>query len=124
MRPAKDYIRRWEMENQDAKLIAEGMVKSAEKIANAIIDNNTKNANAIIDSNTKNANAIIYNSTKNAEALRDGFKEVGKSLGGTKAELMMDVLLKQANGGDLPEPGSDEWNKCRDISKKVLEEFQ
>jgi len=101
------------MENQDAKLIAEGMVKSAEKLANAIIDNNTKNANAIIDSNTKNA-----------EALRDGFKEVGKSLGGTKAELMMDVLLKQANGGDLPEPGSDEWNKCRDISKKVLEEFQ
>jgi len=66
------------MEISEAEKMAQGMVQSAEKIANAIVDNNTKNA----------------------EVLREGFREVGKSLGGTKAELMMDVLLKQseANG--------------------------
>lgn len=91
------------MEVSDAETIAQAMVKSAEKIANAIVDNNTKNA----------------------QALREGFREVGKSLGGTKAELMMDVLLKQseANGGALPEPGSKEWNKCKEIAKQVLKEF-
>lgn len=91
------------MEISEAKIIAEGMVKAAEKIASAIVDNNTKNA----------------------EALREGFREVGRSLGGTKAELMMDVLLKQseANGGNMPEPGSNEWNKCKSVAKQVLEEF-
>ncbi len=46
-------------------------------------------------------------------------------LRGTRAELMMDVLLKQSetNGGKIPEPGSEGWNKSKEIAKQVLKEF-
>jgi len=106
------------MEISEAGKIAKGMVKAAEKSGKRIAKGMIKSAEEI-------ANAIIDNNTKNAEALKEGFREVGKSLGGTKAELMMDVLLKQseANGGNIPEPGSTEWNKCKSIAKQVLEEF-
>lgn len=68
---------------------------------------------------------LRINDSQNAEALKNGFREIGKSLGGTRAELMMDVLLKQSevNGGKIPEPGSEEWNKCKEIAKQVLKEF-
>jgi len=106
------------MSVSEARIIAEGMVKAVEKSGQKI-------AKGMIESAGEIANAIVDNNTKNAEALRDGFWGIRKSLGGTKAELMMDVLLKQseANGGNIPEPGSKEWNKCREIARQVLEEF-
>jgi hypothetical protein len=82
-------------------------------------------AKIITESAEKTGNAVIDNNTKNAEALRDGFREIGKSLGGTRAELMMDVLLKQseANGWNIPTPGSRKWNECKEVAKQVLREF-
>jgi hypothetical protein len=117
------------MKISEAEIIAEGMVKatekSGEKIAKGMVKSAETTAKCMTESVEKIANAIVDNNTKNAEALKEGFREVGKSLGGTRAELMMDVLLKQseANGGNIPEPGSEEWNKCKDIAKQVLEEF-
>jgi len=106
------------MKVSEAKIISEGMVKAAEKSGEKIADGMVRSAENI-------ANAIVDNNTKNAKALREGFREVGKSLGGTKAELMMDVLLKQSevNGGKIPEPGSEGWNMSKKIAKQVLEEF-
>lgn len=110
------------MQDSEAKIIAEGMVQAAERsgdrIARGMVKSAEKSAERI-------ANAIVDNNTKNAEALREGFRDVAKSLSGTKAELMMDVLLRrsEANGGDIPEPGSDEWNKCKQVATKVLKEF-
>jgi len=88
------------MRVSEAKIIAEGMVKAAEK------------------SGEKIAKGI-------KEGLCEGFSEVAKGLHGTRAELMMDVLLKQseANGGKIPDPGSEGWNKSREIAKQVLKEF-
>ena len=88
------------MKVSEAKIIAEGMVKAAEK------------------SGEKIAQGI-------KEGLCEGLSKVAEGLSGSKAELMMDVLLKQteANGGSIPEPGSKEWNKCKSIAKQVLEEF-
>jgi cell division septum initiation protein DivIVA len=105
--------------------IAKGMVKSAETTARSITESAEATAKSITQSTEKIANAIIDNNTKNAEALKEGFREVGKSLGGTRAELMMDVLLKQSetNGGNIPEPGSKKWNECKEIAKQVLKEF-
>lgn len=102
----------------EARVIAEGMVKAVEKSGEKI-------ARGIVESAGQIASAIIDNNTKNAEALREGFTGIRKSLGGTRAELMMHVLLKQseANGGNIPEPGSNEWNKCKSVAKQVLEEF-
>lgn len=102
----------------EAKIIAEAIVKASEKSGEKI-------AKGMTESAEKLANAIIDNNTKNAEALKEGFREVGKSLGGTRAELMMDVLLKQSesNGGTIPEPGSEGWNKSKEIAKHVLKEF-
>jgi hypothetical protein len=102
----------------EARIIAEGMVKAVERSGEKI-------ARGMIESAREIASAIIDNNTKNAEALGEGFRGIRKSLGGTKAELMMDVLLKQseANGGNIPEPGSNEWNRCKLVAKQVLEEF-
>jgi cell division septum initiation protein DivIVA len=117
------------MKISEAKIIAEAMVEAAEKsgdkVARGIVKSAETTAKGMTKSAEKIANAIIDNNTKNFEALKEGFREVGKCLSGTKAELMMDVLLKQseANGGNIPEPGSKEWNKCKDIAKQVLEEF-
>ena len=88
------------MKVSEVKVIAEAMVKAAEK------------------SGEKIARGL-------KEGLCEGFSEVAKGLGGTRAELMMDVLLKQseANGGNIPEPGSEGWNKSREIAKQVLKEF-
>ncbi len=110
---------------KSGKKIAKGMVKSAEATAKSITESAEATAKSITQSTEKIANAIIDNNTKNAEALRDGFREIGKSLGGTRAELMIDVLLKQseANGGNIPEPGSEKWNECKEIAKQVLKEF-
>ncbi len=101
------------------------MVKSAETTAKSITESAEATAKSIIKSTEKTANAIIDNNTKNAEALKEGFRHIGTSLGGTRAELMMDVLLKQSevNGGKIPEPGSDGWNKSKEIAKQVLKEF-
>jgi len=106
------------MKVSEAKIIAEGMVKAAEKSGEKIAEGMVRSAENI-------AAAIIDNNTKNADALKEGFREVGKSLGGTRAELMMDVLLKQSevNGGKIPEPGSEGWIKSKKIAKQVLEEF-
>lgn len=105
--------------------IAKGMVKSAETTAKSITESAETTVKGIIKSAEKTANAIIDNNTKNAEALKEGFRQIGTSLGGTRAELMMDVLLKQSevNGGKIPEPGSDGWNKSKEIAKQVLKEF-
>jgi len=105
--------------------IAKGMVKSAETTAKSITESAETTVKGIIKSAEKTANAIIDNNTKNAEALKEGFRQIGNSLGGTRAELMMDVLLKQseANGGKVPEPGSEGWNKSKEIAKQVLKEF-
>jgi len=117
------------MKDSEVKVIAEAMVKAAEisgeKIAKSMVKSAETTAKSITESAEKTANAIIDNNTKNAEALKEGFREVGKSLGGTRAELMMDVLLKQSetNGGKIPEPGSDGWNKSKEIAKQVLKEF-
>ena len=128
------------MEKEEAKIIVEGIEKMAEKIAegmtmaaeksgeriaNGMAKSAETTAKSIKESAEITANAIIDNNTKNAEALKNGFQEVGKSLGGTRAELMMGVLLKQSesNGGKIPEPGSEEWNTCKRIAEKVLEEF-
>ena len=106
------------MKDSEVMVIAEAMVKAAEKSGEKI-------AKGIVKSAEKTANAIIDNNTKNAEALKEGFKHIGNSLGGTRAELMMDVLLKQSevNGGRIPDPGSEGWNKSREIAKQVLKEF-
>ena len=106
------------MKDSEVKVIAEAMVKAAEKSGEKI-------AKGLVKSAEKTANAIIDNNTKNAEALKEGFRQIGNSLGGTRAELMMDVLLKQseANGGNIPEPGSGKWNECKEIAKQVLKEF-
>ena len=111
--------------DKSGEKIAKGMVKSAEITAKSITESAEATAKSIIESAAKTANAIIDNNTKNAEALKEGFREIGKSLGGTRAELMMDVLLKQseANGGKIPEPGSEGWNKSKEIAKQVLKEF-
>jgi len=88
------------MKVSEVKVIAEAMVKAAEK------------------SGEKMAQGI-------KEGLCEGFSEVAEGLGGTRAELMMDVLLKQSegNGGNIPEPGSGKWNECKEIAKQVLKEF-
>ena len=98
--------------------IAKGMVKSAERSGERI-------ARGIVESSENIAKSIVHNSTENAEALKEGFREIGRSLRGTRAELMMDVLLKQseANGGKIPDPGSGEWNRSKEIAKQVLKEF-
>lgn len=127
------------MEKDDAKVIADGIVKGFEKMANsterssernaqAIVESSEKNAQAIRESSEMNTQAIIKSSERNAQAILDGFREtaklIGRSLGGTRAELMMDCLLAKANGsGKIPEPGSEEWNDCKKIADKVLEEF-
>ncbi len=117
------------MKHSEVKMFAKAMVKAAEKsgekIAKGLVKSAETTAKSITESAEKTANAIIDNNTKNAEALKEGFREVGKSLGGTRAELMMDVLLKQSevNGGKIPEPGSDGWNKSKEIAKQVLKEF-
>ncbi len=117
------------MKMSEARIIAEAMVQSAEKsgekIAKGMVKSAEVTAKSITDSAEKTAKAIIDNNTKNAEALKEGFREVGKSLRGTRAELMMDVLLKQSevNGGTIPEPGSERWNKSKEIAKHVLKEF-
>lgn len=105
--------------------VANGMVKSAETIGKSITESAEVTAKSIIESTEKTANAIIDNNTKSAEALKEGFRQIAKSLGGTRAELMMDVLLKQseANAGKIPEPGSDRWNKSKEIARQVLKEF-
>jgi len=106
------------MKLSEAEIIAEGMVEAAEKSGEKV-------AKSMIKSAEKIANAIIDNNTKNAEALKEGFRQIGNSLGGTRAELMMDVLLKQSesNGENIPEPGSKKWNECKAIAKQVLKEF-
>jgi len=88
------------MKISEAKIIAEAMIKAAEK------------------SGEKIAQGI-------KDGLCEGFSEVAKGLHGTRAELMMDVLLRQSevDGGKIPEPGSAEWNKSKEIAKRVLEEF-
>lgn len=86
------------METSEAKIIAEAMVKAAEK------------------SGEKVAQGI-------KEGLCEGFSEVAKGLRGTRAELMMDCLLKKAENGKIPEPDTEEWNTCKKIADKVLEEF-
>ena len=105
--------------------IAKGMVKSAETTAKSITESAETTVKGIIKSAEKTANAIIDNNTKNAEALKEGFRQIANSLGGTRAELMMDVLLKRSetNGGNIPEPGSKKWNECKEIAKQVLREF-
>ena len=114
-----------EAAEKSGEKIAKGMVKSADKTARSITESAEAAAKSMIRSTEKTANAIIDNNTKNAEALKEGFRQIGNSLGGTRAELMMDVLLKQseANGGKIPEPGSDGWNKSKEIAKQVLKEF-
>ena len=117
----------------EARIIADGMVKAAEKsgerIARGIVKSAERSgeriAKGIVESADKTANAIIDNNTKNAEALKEGFRQIANSLRGTRAELMMDVLLKQseANGGKIPEPGSEKWNKSKEVAKQVLKEF-
>ena len=91
------------MSVKEAKIIAEGMIKSTEKIAGAIIDNNTKNA----------------------DALMVGFSTIGSSLSGTRAEIMLDLLMFEArnNGGEIPKPHSDKWKKCKGIAETLLKEF-
>lgn len=117
------------MKDSEVKVIAEAMVKAAEKsgekIAKGLVKSAETTAKSITESAEKTANAIIDNNTKNAEALKEGFRHIGTSLGGTRAELMMDVLLKQSevNGGKIPEPGSEGWNKSKEIAKQVLKEF-
>ncbi|NIU58373.1 MAG: hypothetical protein GWN67_18890 [Phycisphaerae bacterium] len=117
------------MKISEAKIIAEGMVKAAEKsgekIAKGIEKSAEATAKSIIQSSEKTANAIIDNNTKNAEALKEGFRQIANSLRGTRAELMMDVLLRQSevNGGKIPEPGSEEWNKSKEVAQQVLKEF-
>ena len=117
------------MKDSEVKVIAEAMVetaeKSGEKIAKGMVKSAEATAKSIIKSAEKTVNAIIDNNTKNAEALKEGFRQIGNSLGGTRAELMMDVLLKQSetNGGNIPEPGSKKWNECKEIAKQVLKEF-
>jgi len=124
----------------EARIIAEGMIKAAEKsgeriarsivkssetTAKSITESAEATAKSIIESSEKTANAIIDNNTKNAEALKEGFRQIANSLRGTRAELMMDVLLKQSetNGGKIPEPGSEKWNKSKEVAKRVLQEF-
>jgi len=84
-------------------------------------------ANGIVRGFEKTANSMDRNSERNAQAIIRGFREtarsIGESLGGTKAELMMDCLLKKSEDGKILKPDSDEWNECRAISKRVLEEF-
>lgn len=105
------------MEREEARIIAEGIVKGFEKMANGIEKSSERNSQAIIESSEKNAQAIL-------DGFRETAKLIGSSLGGTRAELMMDCLLAKANGsGKIPEPGSDEWNACKKIADRVLEEF-
>jgi len=78
--------------------VAKGMIKSAETTAKSITESAEAKAKSIIKSAEKTANAIIDNNTKNPEALKEGFRQIARSFGGTRAELMMDVLLKQSEG--------------------------
>ena len=121
------------MRDSEVKVIAEAMVKAAEKSGERIAEGMVKSAErsggriakGIVESSENIAKSIIHNSTENAEALKEGFREIGRSLRGTRAELMMDVLLKQSevNGGKIPEPGSEGWNKSKEVAKQVLKEF-
>ncbi len=96
------------METEEAKVIAEGIEKTAEKIANGMIT------------------AAEKSGEKVAERIRVGFgetaKEIGKSLGGTRAKLML-KLLTLPNGTEIPTPDTDQWKKCKRITDGLLEEF-
>ena len=96
------------METEEAKVIAEGIEKMAEKIANGMVA------------------AAEKSGEKVADGIRDGFgataKEIGKSLGGTRAELML-KLLTVPNGTEIPDPDTEKWKKCKKITDGLLKEF-
>lgn len=74
------------------------------------------------------ADGIKKSSKRNSKAIITGFressKEIGKSLGGTRAELMNDCLLKLTRNGKIPRRGSRKWSRCKKMAIDVLEEFK
>lgn len=94
---------------KEVEKIAEGMVAAAEK------------------SGEKIAEGIVKSSENIANGIRDGFsgtaKEIGKALGGTRAELMLKILLS-SNGGKIPDPESPEWKDAKEKTQKILQAFE
>lgn len=88
------------MEMSEAQIIANAMIEAAEK------------------SGEKIAMGI-------KEGLCEGLNKVAEGLSGTKAELMMDLLLVEAknNGGKIPPVGSEIWNQCKETTDNVIKEF-
>ena len=105
------------MEKLDAEIIADGIVKGFEKTANSIDRSSERSAQAIIQGSEINAQAIV-------QGFRETARIIGKSLGGTRAELMMDCLLLKSKDGTIPKPDSKEWDVCKTITTTVLEEFE
>jgi hypothetical protein len=119
------------MDLREAKVIADGIVrsseKSAERIADAMVRSSEKSAKAMIKSSERIGERMVESSRiiadRNAQTLLEGFLCVASSLSGTKAELMMDCLKMEADGGALPKVGSRKWSVCKVYTQNILKEF-
>jgi len=119
------------MNEEDAKIFANAMVKAAEasgaKIAEGVVESSTRIAKGMVENSKEIAQGMVNSSVKIAEGIKDGFgetaMELNKSLSGTKAELIL-KLLTRPNGTEIPEPESDKWIAYEKIVDKLLKKYE